>query len=1123
MKYYSKLSDVPPDAENEYRIIQQIFDKYDPKILVEGDGYRYHPKPGSRAYVTCTDEELVSIVSKGNFHELIREGDPRRLFFDIDLPIKHCEILADDPDFMQWIWEYIEDESVPAEEVAYCLLYKFIEDIEALLKRFGVKGPIKPMIFHRNREDKFSFHIVITGCCVENYLQQAKFNRYLRTDPEFYQPECIYKLGIIDPMDKKTQHFAIPFSFNKGYQLLPLDEEYANIPVWECLVVCLFCEENPIENLDYIELTNDPQAIYRIRHGEDAKCDNVNTGDADAETADRLFRELCPDIAEACGSYRQRGNFLNYTRNRAAHCDICDREHTNDNTIYVLICRNGTIMRGCIRTRGQMRLVARGESTASESPAAPESKQEPVAAVEKAKKEKFTNAKRLEKVMEKISGRQFVREQQQKSVRLNCENEYKVGRVIDYCEPNMQDITNGCEKLIAIKAGMGVGKTKAVMKYLGTQAEDAKFGYISFRKTLTRNILQRFNTAGLKFQSYMDLVGDIDVPRWICQVESLPRIRAIPDILVIDEIVQVIKQLFSTKNDRIGLIFNRFRTLLKHSKQIVLMDADLDYETLDQIIKIAGINTAKQKVLSINNSFRKPYKMEVTTCQDTLRSKMLADVKAGKRVILATNFSHKKNLEYKEMFETGMTKAIRKLNLKTGEPLKPVKVPKVLLYTRETAQDAAVKETLDDVNKSWKEYDVIIYSPTIQSGVSFEEEHFDECYGVFNNLTNTYSDCSQMLHRVRSLTGGYHVCLMDYRMNSYPTELVDIENYIELQRESLFIPTAIQFEELVDEYDIYYKFNKSQLFYQLWIAHLRDIFTSRMQFMRLFIDHEHDAGAEISVMKILDEVNLQLAKTRRKKIEIKVDEAVAKEVADAKDIDFRELNDATINERKKWELRNFYSYQGEIDTGFVQLYSKARSQQLYKNWQDIDGGLENLRRKQRDELLIMADEKQSDLMEFETMFEFSYKKHSMIHEILQLLRIKDVYDCSRNPRELMEKHGIPKLMEYVEKHQKFMAVAFSKREPQLAKKWTFAHTLKYLNPIFDEMYGMKLVHNGTKKNAANEYWLEHNAYGVLFKQEESEENRNKVCLRHQESSDCKEMIEIMGEIKPEDIEDFTIE
>jgi hypothetical protein len=53
---------------------------------------------------------------------------------------------------------------------------------------------------------------------------------------------------------------------------------------------------------------------------------------------------------------------------------------------------------------------------------------------------------------------------------------------------------------------------------------------------------------------------------------------------------------------------------------------------------------------------------------------------------------------------------------------------KVEFYSKDTGN----KEDFDDVNSTFIKYDVIIYTPTLTAGVSFEASHFDIVYGIFD-------------------------------------------------------------------------------------------------------------------------------------------------------------------------------------------------------------------------------------------------------------------------------------------------------------------------------------------------------------------------------------------------------
>ncbi len=54
----------------------------------------------------------------------------------------------------------------------------------------------------------------------------------------------------------------------------------------------------------------------------------------------------------------------------------------------------------------------------------------------------------------------------------------------------------------------------------------------------------------------------------------------------------------------------------------------------------------------------------------------------------------------------------------------------VCLYTQDTNVGKKFKD-IRNIQEAWRKYKVLIYSPTIMAGVSFEMEHFDVLFGYF--------------------------------------------------------------------------------------------------------------------------------------------------------------------------------------------------------------------------------------------------------------------------------------------------------------------------------------------------------------------------------------------------------
>jgi len=78
---------------------------------------------------------------------------------------------------------------------------------------------------------------------------------------------------------------------------------------------------------------------------------------------------------------------------------------------------------------------------------------------------------------------------------------------------------------------------------------------------------------------------------------------------------------------------------------------------------------------------------------------------------------------------------------------------KILLHTGKGAENGAQFmrncEITENVNKNWSEYDIVIYTSTIEAGVLFEESHFDYICGSFGSRSTIHDSVFQSLMRCR--------------------------------------------------------------------------------------------------------------------------------------------------------------------------------------------------------------------------------------------------------------------------------------------------------------------------------------------------------------------------------------
>jgi len=53
------------------------------------------------------------------------------------------------------------------------------------------------------------------------------------------------------------------------------------------------------------------------------------------------------------------------------------------------------------------------------------------------------------------------------------------------------------------------------------------------------------------------------------------------------------------------------------------------------------------------------------------------------------------------------------------------------------------------VNEIWKGCDDLIYTPTVEAGVIFDQIHFNKIFGVYSNKSTSPRSFLQMLARIR--------------------------------------------------------------------------------------------------------------------------------------------------------------------------------------------------------------------------------------------------------------------------------------------------------------------------------------------------------------------------------------
>ena len=300
------------------------------------------------------------------------------------------------------------------------------------------------------------------------------------------------------------------------------------------------------------------------------------------------------------------------------------------------------------------------------------------------------------------------------------------------------------KNLIAVQSEKGTGKTSNLLKKLFTDknskiTEKTSILFVSSRVTFGYKLLGDLKEYG--FQLYSEISEYyINTDRVICQVDSLMRLnKDIYDIIIVDECETLARYMTSshfTKNQKANIIVSTLEQRIADAKQVFIMDADLSDRCVN-FYKKTIYGTLESPLIEktyklIINNYR-PYKDYTLTCCyfATWLKNIFLKIENNKKIVIA-------------MASNTKAKDLEKL-------LKDTYIEKKILLIHKETTDLEKRLLLLNVNEEWTKYDVIIYTPTVCMGVSFDiPNYFDNIfvYGCHKSLGA--QELCQMMHRVRT-------------------------------------------------------------------------------------------------------------------------------------------------------------------------------------------------------------------------------------------------------------------------------------------------------------------------------------------------------------------------------------
>lgn len=450
-------------------------------------------------------------------------------------------------------------------------------------------------------------------------------------------------------------------------------------------------------------------------------------------------------------------------------------------------------------------------------------------------------------------------------------------------------LNNGDTSLLYLP--MGSGKTTWIInqvthlisKFLDTEQREPQIAVIAPLKSLVAETVRKLNDAlklagiSSQFQSYEVLKkngGNSNL--LVTTVHSARHFdMADYDLVIIDELHDVRRRFDNGMKDPSENYYS-FLKAIATAKRFIGSDAFLTQRDVDFINELRGQSTLFYKMPTTSQILYILYETQKEVTQ-----KAIDLAKSGQYFIFPVNSrAYAKQLE--EAFD-----------------LAGIKFKKLVIYeenTGETEQSAF----LDNPNAEIDNYQVIVYTPVISGGVSFDATATRKprvILGYFTSKVGIASDAHQMLGRYRLQHGEiteYHICL-DAPKTELPTISAQ-EKAITTEAKEIYERSKRrgEFKLSIDELRQMLTANVENDAFSKFKFALRDeIAIYQAQYFDDFITQAIAMGGKVTVagVQVTDET-LEILKNARQVLK------------DTEIANVRDCNNTTINQREYDEIEN---------------------------------------------------------------------------------------------------------------------------------------------------------------------------------------------------------------------------
>lgn len=392
------------------------------------------------------------------------------------------------------------------------------------------------------------------------------------------------------------------------------------------------------------------------------------------------------------------------------------------------------------------------------------------------------------------------------------------------------------KRLLCVQSEKGTGKTSNLLESLFKTNNDlnlindsTSILFLSSRVTFGIKLYGDLKEYGFELYSQVN-EHYISSKRIICQIDSLMRLDTENfDIVIIDECESLARYITSThftKNPKANLVISCFEYMVSNSKHTYILDADLSDRCLNYYSKV--IDCSDDDIYIIQNNFKAYSEYELLCCQySTWSRQILLKLEDNKKlaIAMASNSKAKDLAEY--------------INQKFSSK-------KVLLINREMSESDK-RSLLQNVNSNWNKYDVVIYTPSVCMGVSFDiESYFDYifAYGCHESLGS--QEWCQMIHRVRSpVNKQIYVAIDKYNPYNESDDTINYEDVESLLCSDYYlthydlhtniIPKKMKKDEKKEKKIIYPY--RDEPIYDLYVRNCQEIIENKLNFTASFFGY----------------------------------------------------------------------------------------------------------------------------------------------------------------------------------------------------------------------------------------------------------------------------------------------